>query len=193
MSECQVRLLFLFLPFSPSLSLSHQSFAVLSVLFLLFSSYVRLSISFICLRYPLCLCFFVCLRLCLSWSVCFGSDTGSRGSDNSRLAPSVFVLVIVCDYTAVSLGVLQGFHSHVSQTNLANNYLKDIGGKSIHPFALCHPSYTKFHSVTSKHNLLPIRLEYFTSRRQLLLNSDGQLINQQLSEWPSRWPLGELE
>lgn len=92
------------------LSLSFQDFVVFSVscscCFLPMSG--CLSLSFFCLYYPLCLCFFVCLCLCLSRSVCFGGDTGSRGSDNSLLAPSVCVLVIVCDCSAASLGFFTG-------------------------------------------------------------------------------------
>lgn len=56
--------------------------------------------------------------------MCFGGDTGSRGSDNSLLAQSVCMLVIVCDCTAAGLGVLQGFGSGVLQTDLVN-YVKD--------------------------------------------------------------------
>lgn len=91
--------------FLPSLIFS---LAVLCLVLVVFVLCQAVYLFFILLYYRLCLCFFVCLCLCLSRSVCFGSDTGSRSSDNSLLAPSVCVLVIVCDCTAASRGRLTG-------------------------------------------------------------------------------------
>lgn len=91
--------------FLPSLIFS---LAVLCLVLVVFVLCQAVYLFFILLYYRLCLCFFVCLCLCLSRSVCFGSGTGSRGSDNSLLAPSVCVLVIVCDCTAASRGRLTG-------------------------------------------------------------------------------------
>lgn len=104
-----------------SLSLELCCSLCLVVFFLCQNLYLFLSVCV-----TLCVCVSLSVSAFVSLGVCFGGDTGSRGSDNSLLAPSVCVLVIVCDCAAASLGVLQGFGSHVLQANLVNNYLKDI-------------------------------------------------------------------
>lgn len=121
-----------------------------SLLFSVSCSYCQNFFLFLSVCGTLCVCVSLSVSAFVSLGVCFGGDTGSRGSDNSLLAPSVCVLVIVCDCTAASLGVLQGFGSRVLQANLVNNYLKDIWGKSIHRFALCHPLNSMLHSVISE-------------------------------------------
>lgn len=110
-------------------SFFHLSFTLSLCLFLssLFfcmscSCFLLMSGSFL----SMCLCFFVCL--CLSWSVCFGGDAGSRRFDNSLLAHRVCVCVCVCEIVCVCVQCSQCFWTNF-------RHIK-IRGRSIYCTAL---------------------------------------------------------
>ena len=169
MSECQVRLSFLFLP-PLTFSLPLLRTLLFFVMFLCVSNYLSVLPS---------------VLMSVSAFVSFGECVW-RWHRLWQLPGTVCVcawMLLCC--TAVHFGVLPGCRLSILQ---ANSYCVDF--LSIHLFVFCHSLSSMWHfwviSDQKVHSGWTISLVWGS------FSSDGQLINQQLSEWPWKWAYERL-